>query len=227
MPNYYGLDPAVKKLLDNYRNQISYFNEIHKNRLNEVISIAKQVKHVPSYNSAVINAALNTTSFLNIDEYMQFKNGVLNTKKILDSANFQRNLFSEKAIKSFKDIYRFDDDVVSQAQQTIRDFYVNPTAISTLTETINSTYPINNQNADNRYNKFINAFKNDYPHPFKTVVRWSSSIGASTDIENFATNYINDNDLHIQNSLILAIVCLISFLSTYYSYFKKWAVVDE
>lgn len=144
-----------------------------------------------------------------------------NFPNISNPYNFQRNLFSEKAIKSFKNSYGFDDDVVSQAQQTIRDFYINPTAISTLVETINSTYPINNQNADNKYNKFIDAFKNDYPHPFKTVVRWSSSIGASTDIGNFATNYINDNDLHIQNSLILAIVCLISFLSTYYPNFKK------
>ena len=32
---------------------------------------------------------------------MQFKNGVLNTKKILDSANFQRNLFSEKVLNDF------------------------------------------------------------------------------------------------------------------------------
>ncbi|MCE3341229.1 hypothetical protein LB347_14535, partial [Staphylococcus aureus] len=37
----------------------------------------------------------------------------------------------------------------------------------------------------------------------------------------FVTNYINENDLHIQNSLIVAIVCLLSFLSTYCSHSKK------
>ena len=31
------------------------------------------------------------------------------------------------------------------------------------------------------------------------------------DIQIFVTNYINENDLHIQNSLIVAIVCLLSF----------------
>lgn len=135
--------------------------------------------------------------------------------------NFQRNLFSEKAIKSFKNSYGFDDDVVSQAQQTIRDFYINPTAISTLTESINSTYPVNNQNTYSRYDEFINALKNDYPHPFKKVIRWSSSIIGSADIENFVIHYINNEDLHIQTSLIFVIVCLITFLSTYYPNFKK------
>ncbi|NDP46723.1 hypothetical protein, partial [Staphylococcus aureus] len=144
-----------------------------------------------------------------------------NLRNSFSSLTFQRNLFSEDAIKSFKELYRFDDEIVLQAQQTIRDFYINPTAISTLAEAINSTYPINEQGTYKRNDKFVNRIKNDFPHPFKQLIRWSNGIAAGADIQIFVTNYINENDLHIQNSLIVAIVCLLSFLSTYCSHSKK------
>lgn len=71
------------------------------------------------------------------------QNVILKSTNSANAVNIQRNLFSEIAVKSFKESYRFDNDVVLQAQQTIRDFYINPTAISTLTKSINSSYPIN------------------------------------------------------------------------------------
>ncbi|HAR3700156.1 TPA: hypothetical protein I1D91_001505, partial [Staphylococcus aureus] len=113
------------------------------------------------------------------------------------------------------------DEIVLQAQQTIRDFYINPTAISTLAEAINSTYPINEQSTYKRHDEFVKRIENDFPHPFKKLIRWSNGIAAGADIQIFVTNYINENDLHIQNSLIVAIVCLLSFLSTYCSHSKK------
>lgn len=177
-----------------------------------------------SIKSCLLKAGCVNIIGLNTNELIALTRQVLpevTSYQTINSFNFERNLFSEEAIKSFKESYRFNDDVIFQAQQTVRDLYINPTAISTLAETINSTYPVNNQNADNRYKKFIDTFKNDYPHPFKTLIRWSSSVGAGATVENFATNYINDNDLHIQNSLIVAIVCLIIFLSTYYPYSKQ------
>lgn len=164
---------------------------------------------------------INTFNLKSMELIRLTRKSSLNFLAISASYNFQRNLFSEKAIKSFKDIYRFDDDVVSQAQQTVRDFYINPTAISTLAESINSTYPINNQNSYNRYEKFINTFKNDYPHPFKSAIKWSSGIVGSANVQNFVTNYINNDDLHIQSSLIFVIVCLVTFLSTYCPGFKN------
>ncbi|UXR34318.1 hypothetical protein MUA41_08050 [Staphylococcus simulans] len=186
-------------------------------KISALISIPDETMHS-------IVRATSLSSVLNINELIALTRQVLpdvTSYQTTNSFNFVRNLFSEEAIKSFKESYRFNDDVIFQAQQTVRDLYINPTAISTLAETINSTYPVNNQNADNRYKKFIDTFKNDYPHPFKTLIRWSSSVGAGATVENFATNYINDNDLHIQNSLTVAIVCLIIFLSTYYPYSKQ------
>ena len=53
-------------------------------------------------------------------------------------------------------------------QQTIRDFYINPTAISTLAEAINSTYPINEQSTHKRHDEFVKRIENDFPHPFKS-----------------------------------------------------------
>ncbi|MDU0439385.1 hypothetical protein [Staphylococcus haemolyticus] len=186
--------------------------------LTNTLEINKQLKNQLLRMGSVNVVNLKLSELITLTRKSSFN---WNSTYISNPYNFQRNLFSEKAIKSFKNSYGFDDDIVSQAQQTIRDFYINPTAISTLTESINATYPVNNQNTHSRYDEFINALKNDYPHPFKTVIRWSSGIVGSADIGNFATNYINDNDLHIQNSLILAIVCLISFLSTYYPKFNK------
>lgn len=90
-----------------------------------------------------------------------------------------------------------------------------------MTETINSTYPINENNTYNRYDEFINTLKNDHPHPFKKVIRWTSGIAAGKDVEIFATNYIYGYDLHVQNSLLFVIVCLITYLATYYPYFKN------
>ncbi len=85
----------------------------------------------------------------------------------------------------------------------------------------NSTYPINEQSTYKRHDEFVKRIENDFPHPFKKLIRWSNGIAAGADIQIFVTNYINENDLHIQNSLIVAIVCLLSFLSTYCSHSKK------
>ncbi|WP_426828895.1 hypothetical protein [Staphylococcus warneri] len=181
MTSYYGLDPAVKKLLDNYRNQISYFNEIHKNRLNEVISIAKQVKHVPSYNSAVINAALNTTSFLNTDEYMQFKNGVLNTKKILDSANFQRNLFSEKVLNDFIKSTNFQKDEVKKVSNRLRQSLIDTVDVSSFSETVDSSHPVDGVNSDNYNSVFKDSLNHNVVSPSAKFVK-SVSVGSATGV---------------------------------------------
>lgn len=120
---------------------------------------------------------------------MTIRSAILIAFSLLILFHLLKNLFSEEAIKPFKESYRFNDDVIFQVQQTVRDLYINPTATSTLAETINSTYPVNNQNADNRYKKFIDTFKNDYPHPFKTLIRWSSSFGAGSTVEIDNVNY--------------------------------------
>ncbi|HHO5063157.1 TPA: hypothetical protein ACRVR5_002562 [Staphylococcus aureus] len=198
--------------------------------INNVISNVEISKSMAMKQSLKLKYQLDIINRNNINLFSDFKvdfhlNNLIemnfNLRNSFSSLTFQRNLFSEEAIKSFKELYRFDDEIVLQAQQTIRDFYINPTAVSTLAEAINSTYPVNEQDTYKRDDKFVNRIKNDFPHPFKSLIRFSSGFVASVDTQNFVTNYINENDLHIQNSLIVAIVCLFSFLSTYCSYLKK------
>lgn len=198
--------------------------------INNVISNVEISKSMAMKQSLKLKYQLDIINRNNINLFSDFKvdfhlNNLIemnfNLRNSFSSLTFQRNLFSKEAIKSFKELYRFDDEIVLQAQQTIRDFYINPTAVSTLAEAINSTYPVNEQDTYKRNEKFVNRIKNDFPHPFKSFIRFSSGFVASVDTQNFVTNYINENDLHIQNSLIVAIVCLFSFLSTYCSYLKK------
>ncbi|HDJ6866381.1 TPA: hypothetical protein PRB49_001890 [Staphylococcus aureus] len=198
--------------------------------INNVISNVEISKSMAMKQSLKLKYQLDIINRNNINLFSDFKvdfhlNNLIemnfNLRNSFSSLSFQRNLFSEEAIKSFKELYRFDDEIVLQAQQTIRDFYINPTAVSTLAEAINSTYPVNEQDTYKRNDKFVNRIKNDFPHPFKSLIRFSSGFVASVDTQNFVTNYINENDLHIQNSLIVAIVCLFSFLSTYCPYLKK------
>ncbi|MDG0843399.1 MULTISPECIES: hypothetical protein [Staphylococcus] len=219
-----AINAAIKARKD-LMEQIEYISSIPNETIRSIAQTASLTTNLnSSIKSSLLKAGHVNVINLNTNELIALtrnSSSNLGISQITNSLNFQRNLFSEEAIKSFKEIYRFNDDIVSQAQQTIRDLYVNPTAVSTLIEAINSTYQINENNTYNRYDEFICAFKNDYPHPFKTVIKWSSSTIASADIGNFAINYINNNDLYVQNSLIFAIVCLISFLSTYYPYSKK------
>lgn len=221
MNQNYFIDPAIQSVINANKKQMEMFQSIPKAHINNMMGIAAHAKRIAENNRSTIKSIVNTFNNSNVDEILKIQNVILKSINSANAVNIQRNLFSEIAIKSFKESYRFDNDVVLQAQQTIRDFYINPTAISTLTEAINSSYPINQNDAYSRYNEFINAFKNDYPHPFKRVIRWTSGIVGRADIENFTVNYINNDDLQIQNSLVFAIVCLISFLSTYYPYFKN------
>ncbi|MQJ17130.1 hypothetical protein, partial [Escherichia coli] len=86
----------------------------------------------PKYQLDIINRNnINLFSDFKVDFHL---NNLIemnfNLRNSFSSLTFQRNLFSEETIKSFKELYRFDDEIVLQAQQTIRDFYINPTAIS-------------------------------------------------------------------------------------------------
>ncbi|MCZ4814768.1 hypothetical protein [Staphylococcus aureus] len=201
--------------------RFSINNVIGNVEISKSMAIKQSLK--PKYQLDIINRNnINLFSDFKVDFHL---NNLIemnfNLRNSFSSLTFQRNLFSEETIKSFKELYRFDDEIVLQAQQTIRDFYINPTAISTLAEAINSTYPINEQSTYKRHDEFVKRIENDFPHPFKKLIRWSNGIAAGADIQIFVTNYINENDLHIQNSLIVAIVCLLSFLSTYCSHSKK------
>lgn len=219
-----AINAAIKARKD-LMEQIEYISSIPNETIRSIAQTASLTTNLnSSIKSSLLKAGHVNVINLNTNELIALtgnSSSNLGISQITNSLNFQRNLFSEEAIKSFKEIYRFNDDIVSQAQQTIRDLYVNPTTISTLTETINSTYPINENNTYNRYDEFINALKNDHPHPFKKVIRWTSGIAAGKDVEIFATNYIYGYDLHVQNSLLFVIVCLITYLATYYPYFKN------
>ena len=181
MKNYYGLDPAVKQLLDNYRNQVSYFNKISKNHLNEVIDIAKHVKSVSSYNSAVINAALNTNSFFNTDGYMQFKNGVLNTKKILDSANFQKNLFSEKVLNDFINSTNFQKDEVKKVSNRLRQSFIDAIDVSSFSETVDSPHPVDDEYTDKDNSVFKDSLNHSIVSPSAKFVK-NISVGSATGV---------------------------------------------
>ncbi|MEN3088817.1 MAG: hypothetical protein ABC378_03145 [Staphylococcus pseudoxylosus] len=154
---------TAMKVRNDLEEQMKFINSIPRETIRSISntgSIANELNStlrsllLKNGNVNVVN--LNTQQLFNLNKTLSSN---LNISRIMQSVNFQRNLFSEEAIKSFKKIYRFNDDIVSQAQQTIRDLYVNPTAVSTLIESINSTYPINENNTYNRYDKFIYAFK--------------------------------------------------------------------
>ncbi|PJM33541.1 hypothetical protein CWB55_04020 [Staphylococcus hominis] len=58
------------------------------------------------------------------------------------------------------------------------------------------------------------------PHPFGKVIQFISLEMLTADIQNFTANFINESDLHIQNSLFVAILSLITYLSVYYRPYK-------
>ncbi|MDK7902250.1 hypothetical protein QP652_14285, partial [Staphylococcus aureus] len=118
--------------------RLSINNAINNVEISRSMAIKQSLKL--KYQLDIINKNnLNLFSNFKVDFHL---NNLIemnfNLRNSFSSLTFQRNLFSEDAIKSFKELYRFDDEIVLQAQQTIRDFYINPTAISTLAEAINS-----------------------------------------------------------------------------------------
>ncbi|PTJ85108.1 hypothetical protein BU055_02140 [Staphylococcus succinus] len=219
-----AINAAIKARKDLIE-QIDYISSIP----NETIrSIAKTASLTTNLNSSIKSSLLkaghvnvinlNTNELITLTRNSQSNLGLSHITK---SFNFQRNLFSEEAINSFKKIYRFDDDIVSQAQQNIRDLYINPTAISTLTETINSTYPIKNFQNKANDNKFKKMFLDKNSLPYNGYVKKSGHFVITTDAGNFLTNFINDNFLNVERSLIFVVVALLMYLYSFYPYYKN------
>lgn len=167
--NIKGIAEQARKILlsnqltiDVNKKRFEMYQSIPKTHIKNRKIFAAQARKISTSNHTSIDRLLKNYRYSNIDELLKLQSGMLNSIRSVNSINLRRNLFSEVAINSFKKAYRFDNYIVSQAQQTIRDFYINPTAISTLTESINSSYPINQNYTYNRYNEFIYAFKQDY-----------------------------------------------------------------
>lgn len=77
----------------------------------------------PKYQLDIINRNnINLFSDFKVDFHLNNLIEMNFNLRNFSSLTFQRNLFSEETIKSFKELYRFDDEIVLQAQQTIRDF---------------------------------------------------------------------------------------------------------
>lgn len=185
--------------------------------LTNTLEINKQLKNQLLQMGSVNVVNLKLSELITLTRKPSFN---WNSSYISNPYNFQRNLFSKKAIKSFKNSYGFDDDVVSQAQQTIRDFYINPAAISTLVETINTTNPIKNNQYQTNDNKLKKMFLNKNALPYNVYIKKGGHTLFTTDAGNFIVNFINENSLHVERSLLIAVMALLMYLYSFYPYFK-------
>ncbi|MCI2847631.1 hypothetical protein [Staphylococcus hominis] len=185
----------------------------------EVVEMANEVSSIFKSNPTLINALKFSRQFQPI-----IKNWIEITNSIqLNSNNellFRKNLFSEEAKNNFKETYKLSDDEITQAHNTVTNLYINFTSISTFVETINSTKPIKQNTSDYHINYLYNTQTQLSPHPFGKVIQFISLEMLTADIQNFTANFINESDLHVQNSLFVAILSLITYLSVYYRPYK-------
>lgn len=204
----------------NFENLLGLIEDIQTNK-ESYLKASKQVRDSIIQINEDFKKSLTEINQNFSNTFNDLQKDVFKNFEVFKSYNFQKNLFSEEAIKSFKEIYRFEDDIVFQAQQTIRDLYINPTAISTLTETINSTYPIKNFQNKANDNKFKKMFLDKNSLPYNGYVKKSGHFVITTDAGNFLTNFINDNSLNVERSLIFVVVALLMYLYSFYPYYKN------
>lgn len=174
MGNHKYINPTIKKILDSNIQNLGAINALSKNHPKNLSDVVAHTKYISNQSSPIINSYLKSTHFSNTDEFMKFRNGVLNAKRIVDSTHFQRNLFSKKALDSFIEISNFSKKDILEMSYAIRNLNVNPTIESTFTESIDSSHPVNSPKEEGDADKFQRVVKSHIVAPSNKLVNVSS-----------------------------------------------------
>lgn len=108
----------------NFENLLSLIEDIQTNK-ESYLRASKQVRDSIIQINEDFKKSLTEINQNFSNTFNDLQKDIFKNFEVFKSYTFQRNLFSEESIKSFKQIYRFEDDIVFQAQQTIRDLYIS------------------------------------------------------------------------------------------------------
>ncbi|AVQ35765.1 hypothetical protein [Staphylococcus kloosii] len=219
MSNPY-INSELQKIISDLKLKTNYAQNITNKHDQNLRSIAFNAKKYSDIQSSVVLSLLNKNNFESVNDFLRLQTGLAKAMKSSNSAIMPKRLFSQELIHSFKNTYRFNDEIVFQAQKAIRNLYINPTAISTLVETINTTNPVKNYQYQANDNKFEKMFLDKNALPYNVYVKNSGHFAITTDAGNFLINFINDNSLHVERSLIVVVMALLMYLYSFYPYSK-------
>ncbi|MFO3694290.1 hypothetical protein WER97_11340 [Staphylococcus felis] len=174
----------------------------------------KTINQMTKFNNVYKKALINTgrVNLINIDTSNLVK---ISVPTVNISMNFRNNLFSENTLNAFKSQSNFPIKEITRINNALRYSFINTVNFHSVSNSFNSSYPINNKRENRKEDDVDNTKLQKYAPPTKKMINATSLVFIPNISWGLFSGAMYNEPVNVPISIFVLLISLICFYLTF------------